>query len=150
MSFTAVKCAKAPHQMFGGNGCVCGILYWVGHARSAASFQFDVRGHAREDVAGGVVDANLHAKYLVDALVAGLHIARKEFGLLIDLLDHAVEYRVWESIHADFRFLTEADVADYGFGNVDADVDLIASPGAWPPEYSGQSNHQGAHRGLQR
>jgi hypothetical protein len=47
-------------------------------------FQFHIGGHAREDTAGGIIDANLYANDLVYALFAGLNIARQEFGLLVD------------------------------------------------------------------
>jgi len=57
-------------------------------------FQFYIRGHARKDAAGGIIDADFYANDLVDALFAGLHIARQEFGLLVDLLDDAIESSV--------------------------------------------------------
>ncbi len=40
----------------------------------------------------GIVDANFHAKDLMDAFLARLHVARKKFSLLIDLFDDAVKH----------------------------------------------------------
>jgi len=56
---------------------------------------------------------------------AGLNIARQEFSLLVDLLDEAIERCIWERIDANFGFLANLDTADFGFGNIDANVDLI-------------------------
>src|SRR5271168_2075080 len=61
---------------------------------SVRCFQFHVGGHAREHPAGGIVDANLHAKHLVHAFFAGLHVSRQEFRLLIDLFDDPFENRL--------------------------------------------------------
>src|SRR5690242_17654165 len=54
-------------------------------------FQFHVCGHARKDAASRIVDADLYAEDLMDALLLRLHVARQEFGLLVDLLDHAAK-----------------------------------------------------------
>ena len=40
---------------------------------------------------GSVIDAHLHPENLMDAFLARLDIARKEFGLLVDLLDDAIK-----------------------------------------------------------
>ena len=101
---------------------------------SARGLQFDVGGHSGADFARRFIDANLHAEDLVNALFAGLHVARQKFRLLIDLLDDAVENVFREGVNADFRFLAELNVADLGFRNVDAHVDLIALEQAWRPE----------------
>ncbi len=61
----------------------------------------------------------------MNALLACLHIARQEFGLLVDLLDDAIEGGVWKRIDANFGFLANPDAADFCLGNVDANVDLI-------------------------
>src|SRR5437773_1108611 len=92
---------------------------------SARGFEFHVGGHAGENAAGRIVDANLHAKNLMNAFLAGLHIARKKFGLLIDLLHFAVENSVGKGVHTDFRLLTELDPPVLGFRNVNAHVDLV-------------------------
>ena len=73
-----------------------------------------------------VVDANFHAKNLVDALFASLHVAGQEFSLLINLFDDTVEDLIRKRIDADFGLLAELHVAEHGFRDVDADVDLIA------------------------
>ena len=113
--------AEAADQMVGGDGGLVG----VGHGLGVGS-ELDVGGHAGEDAMGGIVDADFHAENLVDAFFAGLHVAGKKFGLLVDLLDDAVEGLIGKGVDADFRFLAEMHVADFGFRDVDADVDLIA------------------------
>ncbi len=45
--------------------------------------------------------------------------------MLIDLLDFAVKDFVREGINANFRLLADFDMADLGFWNVNADVNLI-------------------------
>src|SRR6266436_5490241 len=92
---------------------------------SAPRFQLHIRSHTGKHAASGIIDANFYANDLVDALFAGLHIARQEFGLLVDLLDDTIESGVGKRIDANFRFLAKLDAADFGFGNVDANVDLI-------------------------
>ena len=64
-----------------------------------------VGGHSSAHAARSIVNADFHAKDLVDALFDGLHIAGKEFGLLVDLLDRAVEDLVGEGVHADLGLL---------------------------------------------
>src|SRR5260370_34382650 len=88
-------------------------------------FQFYIRGHARKYAAHGIIDADFYANDLVDALFAGLHIARQEFGLLIDLLYDAVERGVRKRIDANFGLLAKFDAADLRFRNVDTNVNLI-------------------------
>src|SRR5579864_7503581 len=42
---------------------------------SARCFQFHIGGHAGEDVAGRIVDANFYAKDLVNAFLTGLYVS---------------------------------------------------------------------------
>src|SRR6266852_917333 len=93
---------------------------------SIPRFQLDVGGHASADAAGGIIDADFYAENLMDALFAGLHVARQKFGLLVDLFHYTIENLVGEGIDADFSFLAELDAADHGFRDVDADVNLVA------------------------
>src|SRR5256884_611341 len=92
---------------------------------SILRFQFHIRGHAGKDAAGGIIDANFYANDLVNALFASLNVAWQKFGLLIDLLDDAVECSVRKRIDTNFGFLANLDAANFGFGNIDANVDLI-------------------------
>ncbi len=62
----------------------------------------------------------------MDALLTGLNIARQKLRLLVDLFDGAVENLFREGIDANFGFLADLDAADFGFGNVDAHINLIA------------------------
>src|SRR5437773_2158342 len=103
----------------------CGRDCWWVAIASAWGFQFHIRSHAGKDTTGGIMDANFYANDLVHAFFAGLNIARQEFGLLVDLFDEAVESSVRKGIDANFGFLAKLDAADFGFGNVDANVDLI-------------------------
>src|SRR6266705_4295341 len=88
-------------------------------------FPFHIASHAGKDAAGGIIDADFYANDLVNALLVCLHIARQEFGLLVDLLDDAIESGVWKRIDANFGFLANPDAADFGLRDVDANVDLI-------------------------
>src|SRR6516164_8128938 len=99
---------------------------WVARHGSARGVQFDIGGHPRQDAARTVVDPHLYAEDLVHSLLARLHVARQELGLLVDLLDAAAERLVGEGIDADLRFLAHAYAADFGLGNVNANVDLVA------------------------
>src|SRR6202521_5611164 len=123
-SLTAVKLPKRRTRC-SAEMAACGRdCEWVAMA-SALGFQFHIRSHAGEDTTGGIIDANFYAYDLVDALFAGLNIARQEFGLLVDLFDEAIESSVRRRIDANLRFFAQLDAADFGFGNVDANVDLI-------------------------
>src|SRR5258708_449750 len=88
--------------------------------------QRNVGGHAGADAMRRVVNADLHPKNLVHALFHRLHIARQEFCLRIDLLDVTFENLIGEGVDANLGFLPEMHAADLRFGNVDADVNLIA------------------------
>src|SRR5689334_25109998 len=72
-----------------------------------------------------VIDADFHAKNLVNALFAGLHVAGKKFGLLINLLDDAFENLVAERVDTNLSFLAELNSPKLGFRDVNADVNLI-------------------------
>src|SRR5882762_1035530 len=123
-SLTAVKLPKRRTRCSAEMAAWGRDCWWVVIA-SALGFQFHIRSHAGEDTTGGIIDANFYANDLVDALFAGLNIAWQEFGLLIDLFDEAIESGVRKRIDTNFGFLAKLDAADFGFGNVDANVDLI-------------------------
>src|SRR5580765_365892 len=93
--------------------------------RSAARFQFYVRGHARQNAPGRIVDADFDAEDLMNAFLARLHVPREKFRLLIDLLDDTLKDRLRERIDPHFRFLAQLHAANFRFGYVDAHVDLI-------------------------
>src|SRR5229473_1933184 len=76
---------------------------------SATRLQLHVGSHAGEDTTRSVVDANFHAENLVHALFAGLHVAGKKLGLLIDLFDRTVENLAGKGIDAHFGLLAQAD-----------------------------------------
>src|SRR5712664_771953 len=123
-SLTAVKLPKRLTRCsaeMAACGRDCG---WVAIA-SVLRFQFHIGRHAGEDTTSGIIDANFYANDLVDALFAGLNIARQELGLLVDLFYEAIESSVRKRIDAYFGFLAKLDPANFGFGNVDANVDLI-------------------------
>src|SRR6266852_852843 len=123
-SLTAVKLPKRRTRCSAEMAAWGRDCWWVVIA-SALGFQFHIRSHAGEDATGGIIDANFYAYDLVDALFAGLNIARQEFGLLVDLFDEAIESGVRKRIDANFGYLAKLDAADFGFGNVDTNVDLI-------------------------
>src|SRR3984893_3600573 len=89
------------------------------------SFQLHVSRHAAAHTAGGVIDANFYADYFVYAFAASLHVARKKFGLLIDLLHDAIENSVGKRVDANFCLLAQAHSANFRFRDVYADVHLI-------------------------
>src|SRR6266576_155650 len=92
---------------------------------SARRFKFHVRGHPGEHAARRVVDADFYPEDLMDAFLAGLYVAGKEFGLLIDLLHFSVKNGVGKGIDANFRLLPEPDASELRLGNVNTDVDLV-------------------------
>src|SRR5258708_40178971 len=59
------------------------------------------------------------------ALFAGLHVARQEFGLLIDLFDLAFKDFVGEGIDANVSFLADLYVSNLRFWYVNTDIDLV-------------------------
>jgi len=71
--------------MLGGDGNFSVRLRKSRPRLSTSRFQFHIRGHSGKDAASRIIDANLYAKHLVHTFLAGLHIARQEFSLLIDL-----------------------------------------------------------------
>src|SRR6266702_3071713 len=123
-SFTAVKLPKRRTRC---SAAMATSPFLCGVAATALipRFQCHIGSHTGKDAAGGIIDADFYANDLVNALLACLHIARKEFGLLVDLLDDAIESGVWKRIDANFGFLANPDATDFGLGNVDANVDLI-------------------------
>src|SRR5215470_13506312 len=120
MSLTAVKLPKRRMRC-----CAAMAVVSEEDIRSARGRKLDIGGHAGEDAVGRIVDADLHTKYLMGALFAGLHIARKKFGLLIDLFDYAGKSLLRKGVDANFRSLTDVYLADHGLRDVDADVDLV-------------------------
>src|ERR1700730_9382305 len=88
------------------------------------SFQLHVSRHAATHASGGVIDANFYADYFVHPFTASLHIARKKFGLLINLLHNADKNGVGKRVDADLRLLPDAHPADFRFRDVNADVHL--------------------------
>src|SRR5438477_5335277 len=120
-SLTAVKFPKRLSR------CSSEISASVGFfaIASISRFQLHVGSHAGKHLAAGIIDANLYAKNLVHAFLAGLHVARQEFSLLIDLFEDPFENSSWKRVDSDFGLLAELEAAVLGFGNVDANVDLI-------------------------
>src|ERR1700676_2295385 len=90
------------------------------------SFQLHVSRHAATHTTGSVIDANFDADYFVHPFAASLHVARKKFGLLINLFHDAIESGVGKRVDADFRLLAQAHASDFRFGDINADVHLIA------------------------
>src|SRR5215475_1052628 len=84
-----------------------------------------VRRHSRLQQSFAVIDADFDAEDQMIAFVAALHVARGEFALSVDLLDHSVERAVGEGVDFDFGLLADSDQAELRLGDVDADVDLI-------------------------
>src|SRR5215472_3533355 len=124
MSLTAVKFPKrrtrCSAEMAGSDGICNGVAI-----DSTRRLEFHVGGHAGKDVARRIVDANLHAKNLMDALFTRLHVAGEKFRLLVDLLDFAVKDFLRERVDANLGLLAQLDTAKFGFRDVDADVNLI-------------------------
>src|SRR6267143_3439639 len=123
-SFTAVKLPKRRTRCSAAIAAlevVCGIMATA----SIPRFQLHVGSHAGKHVAAGIIDANLYAKNLVHAFLAGLNVARQEFSLLVDLFEDPFENSFWKRVDSDFGLLPDLEAAIFGFGNVDANVDLI-------------------------
>ena len=77
---------ESANQMVGGDGGLDG----VGHG-SALRRELDVSSHASKNAMRRIVDSDFDAENLVDTFLASLDIARKKFGLLINLFHDAVE-----------------------------------------------------------
>src|SRR5260370_1409833 len=92
---------------------------------SASRFQLHIGSHAGKDAAGRIIDADFYANDLVDAFFAGLYIARQKLGLLVDLLDDAIESGFRKRIDANLGLLANPHAADFGFRNVNANVNLV-------------------------
>ena len=84
------------------------------------------------------------------ALFARLHVARQKFGLLIDLLDDAVENRLRKRIDANFGFLTQALRDRSRFPECRCECKSDRARAASPPACSARSNRPAAHRALRR
>src|ERR1700730_3796234 len=63
--------------------------------------QLHVSGHAAAHSAGEVIDANFYANYFVYPFAASLHVARKEFSLLINLFHNPIENGVGKRVDAN-------------------------------------------------
>lgn len=74
--------AETTHQVAGGDSGLVG-----GCHDSGAGLEGNVGGHPGEDAVGRIVDADFHAKDLVNTFLARLHVTGQKFGLLIDLFD---------------------------------------------------------------
>src|SRR2546422_2017041 len=92
---------------------------------SIPRLQFHIRGHAGKHAAGGITDANLYTKNLVHAFLASLDISRQEFSPLIDLFEDPLKNCIWKRVDSNFGFLPELKAAIFGFGDVDANVNLV-------------------------
>src|SRR5262245_5273826 len=73
----------------------------------------------------GVLDTQLHSKYLMLTLLLGLDIARQKLRLLADLLDHRLECSAREGVDLDFRRLTDPNRTDLVLRDVNDHVELI-------------------------
>src|SRR5882762_8638564 len=95
-SLTAVKLPKRRTRCsaeMATSPFICGLVATA----SILRFQFHVGGHPGKDAASGIIDSDLHAKNLVHAFFAGLHVARQEFSLLVDLFEDPFENFIWKS-----------------------------------------------------
>src|SRR5436853_336315 len=123
-SLTAVKLPKRLTRCSAEMAASAGfsVRFAIG---SISCIKFHVGSHAGKHVAAGIIDANLYAENLVHAFLAGLDVARQEFSLLVDLFEDPFENSFWKRVDSDFGLLPELEAAIFGFGNIDANVDLI-------------------------
>src|ERR1700722_18414114 len=101
---------ESPDEGFAGDGGLGGILRKKGK-QLISRFQFHIGGHARENVSSRIVDTDLHAENLVNALFAGLDVSRQKFRLLIDLFDDTLKDCLRKRIDPHFCFLADLDTA---------------------------------------
>src|SRR5512133_809759 len=87
-------------------------------------WKVNVRRHSGAQTIVVARQTNLHAEYLFDTVSDGLHIARRKFGLPIDLLDNAVEIRVRKRIHADAYVLAQLDQTQPGFRDINTHPEM--------------------------
>jgi hypothetical protein len=88
--------------------------------------KFYVCGHPWQHAVRRVIDANFHAENLVHSFFARLYVARQEFRLLVDLFDRATENLLARGINGDLGFLADVYAVNFSFGDIDANVNLIA------------------------
>src|SRR5690348_4011846 len=87
------------------NSCIPGFQSH-GFPNSFHVWEIDIRGHSGAQAIVVSGQTNLHAEYLFDAVSDSLHIARRKFGLPINLLDDSFKIGVRERIHAYADLLT--------------------------------------------
>src|SRR5215467_3580447 len=129
--FTAVNLPKlrtSPRaRMAGSVGGAPPFGFWLaGVTGSASTLEFHVGGHAGKNVARRIVDTDFHAEDLVHAFFARLDVARKKLGLLVDLFHDACKGLAPRGIHGHLGFVADFYPVDFGFRDVDADVDFVA------------------------
>src|SRR6266487_6836365 len=84
-------------------------------------WKIHVRGHPRTQALIIARESNLDAEYLFDPICYRLHVARCEFGLAINLLDHAIEIFSGKRIDLHANMVAYLDVAQPGLRHVNAD-----------------------------
>src|SRR5260370_2416952 len=123
-SLTAVKLPKRRTRFCAEMAASAELFLPLG-IDSTSFFEFHIGSHAGQHVAAGIIDANLYAENLVHAFLTGLDVARQEFSLLVDLFEDSFENCFGKGVNSDFGLLPQLEAAILGFGNVDANVDLI-------------------------
>src|SRR5260370_6093124 len=123
-SLTAVKLPKRRTRFCAEMAASAELFLPLG-IDSTSFFEFHIGSHAGQHVAAGIIDANLYAENLVHAFLTGLDVARQEFSLLVNLFEDPFEYCFRKGVDSDFGLLPELEAAIFGFGNVDAYVDLV-------------------------
>src|SRR4030095_10307599 len=84
----------------------------------------NVRRHSGAQTIIVARQTNLHAEYLFDSVSDSLHIARRKFGLPVDLLDNAVEIGVRKRIDTNADVLAEFDQTQPGFRDINAHPEM--------------------------
>src|SRR5438067_9901336 len=88
-------------------------------------WKINIGGHARAQLIVVVWQTNLHPEHLPNSIFHGLDVARCEFGLTIDLLDHARKIFPRKRIDLDAHLIANFNFTKPRLGNVNADPQML-------------------------
>src|SRR5213080_718761 len=88
-------------------------------------WKINIGGHARAQPIVVVWQTNLHPEHLPNSIFHGLDVARCEFGLTIDLLDHARKIFARKRIDLDAHLIANLNFAKPRFWNIHPDPKML-------------------------
>src|SRR5438445_11291468 len=97
----------------------------LGGSSTRHIWKINIGGHARAQLIVVVWQTNLHPEHLPNSIFHGLDVARCEFGLTIDLLDHARKIFPRKRIDLDAHLIANFNFTKPRLGNVNADPQML-------------------------